>query len=89
MFFLHMQLRQGASGVRDMVMALVGRKVAPQRTWLHILFQTISIMESSHPPVFSLKDTQQLLSRVQARFGLPYLLQCEASALLRVLRVCG
>ena len=59
------QLQQGASAVRDMVMVLVGRKVAPQRTWLPLLFHTIPVMEGTHPPVFTHADTQQLLSRVQ------------------------
>ncbi len=60
-----MQVQSGAACVRDVVMILVGRKVAPQRLWLHLLFHTIPVMEATHPPVFSHKDTQLLLSRVQ------------------------
>ena len=60
-----MQMQQAASAVRESVMALVSRKVAPRRTWLPILFHAIPIMEMTHPPVFSHNDTQQLLSRVQ------------------------
>lgn len=60
-----MQLQEGASAVREMVMVLVGRKVAPQRMWLPLLFHTIAVMESVHPPVFTQTDSQQLLSRVQ------------------------
>ncbi|KAL3146174.1 hypothetical protein ABBQ32_002884 [Trebouxia sp. C0010 RCD-2024] len=59
------QLQKGASAVRDMVMVLIGRKIAPQRTWLPLLFHTIPVMESTHPPVFSHTDTQRLLSRLQ------------------------
>lgn len=59
------QLQEGASSVREMVMKLVGRKVAPLRMWLPLLFHTIAIMDSVHPPVFTHTDSQQLLSRVQ------------------------
>lgn len=62
---VYMQLQKGASAVRDMVMVLIGRKIAPQRTWLPLLFHTIPVMESTHPPVFSHTDTQRLLSRLQ------------------------
>ena len=48
-----------------MVMVLVGSKIAPQRTWLLLLFHAIPAMESAHPPVFTHADSQQLLSRVQ------------------------
>ena len=46
-------------------MVLVGRKAAPQRMWLHLLFHVIPVIEASHPPVFSHKDTQLLLTRLQ------------------------
>ncbi|KAL3157295.1 hypothetical protein ABBQ38_001525 [Trebouxia sp. C0009 RCD-2024] len=59
------QLQEGASAVRDMVMVLIGCKIAPQQTWLPLLFHTIPVMESTHPPVFTHTDTQQLLSRLQ------------------------
>lgn len=62
---LYMQLQEGASAVRDMVMVLIGCKIAPQQTWLPLLFHTIPVMESTHPPVFTHTDTQQLLSRLQ------------------------
>ena len=61
------QVQFEASSVRDMVMVLVGHKVAPQRMWLHILFHTIPIMEATHPPVFTHKGTQLLLTRVQVK----------------------
>lgn len=51
-----------------MVMVLVGRKAAPQRMWLHLLFHVIHVIEASHPPVFSHKDTQLLLTRLQVRY---------------------
>ena len=60
-----MQLQEAASAVSEMVMVLVGSKIAPQRTWLLLLFHTIPAMESAHPPVFTHADSQQLLSRVQ------------------------
>ncbi len=54
-----------------MVMVLVGRKAAPQRMWLHLLFHVIPVIEASHPPVFSHKDTQLLLTRLQVSHTLP------------------
>lgn len=61
----HRQVQSAAVSVRDMVMVLVGRKAAPQRMWLHLLFHVIPVIEASHPPVFSHKDTQLLLTRLQ------------------------
>ena len=71
----YVQLREGASAVREMVMVLVGSKIAPQRNWLPLLFHTIPVMESAHPPVFTLADSQQLLSRVQVTLLQPLLFQ--------------
>ena len=79
-----MQLQKGASAVCDVVMALVGCKIAPQRTWLHILFHTIPVLESCHPPVFSHKDVRQLLSRVQVRLGLSLCASTESFVSLKV-----
>ena len=56
-------------------MVLVGSKIAPQRTWLPLIFHIISVMESAHPPVFTQADSLQLLSRVQVTLLLSLLFQ--------------
>lgn len=76
---LYVQLQEGALAVREMMMVLVGNKMAPQRTWLPLLFHTIPVIESAHPPVFTQADSQQLLSRVQVTPSLPLLFQTTAA----------
>lgn len=59
------QVKMAAQCVRDIVMVLVVRKVAPQQTWLHLLFHIIPIMDGNQSSVFSHKDCQTLLTRTQ------------------------